>query len=124
MTSHAAVVGREMGKPCVSGCEALKIDYQTEEMRVGERVFKKGDIMTIDGSTGRVMVGEIPMIEPQLSGEFGTLLEWADEIKALGIPANADTPQDAAKDREFGAKGSGFCRTEHMFMAAERLPLV
>ncbi|NLC76892.1 MAG: pyruvate, phosphate dikinase, partial [Clostridia bacterium] len=124
MTSHAAVVARGMGKPCVSGCEALKIDYQAEEMRVGDRVFKKGDIISIDGGTGRVMAGEIPMIEPQLSGEFNTLLEWADEIKTLGIRANADTPQDAAKAREFGAKGIGLCRTEHMFMAADRLPLV
>ena len=124
MTSHAAVVARGMGKPCVSGCEALKIDYQAQELRVGERVFKKGDIISIDGGTGRVIAGKIPMIEPQLSKEFNALLEWADEIKELGIRANADTPHDAAKAREFGAQGIGLCRTEHMFMATDRLPLV
>lgn len=124
MTSHAAVVARGMGKPCVSGCEAIKIDYQAEQFIVGDRVFKKGDVISIDGATGRVMAGEIKMIEPQLSSEFNTLLEWADEIKRLEVRANADTPQDAAKAREFGAKGIGLCRTEHMFMAVDRLPLV
>lgn len=124
MTSHAAVVARGMGKPCVSGCEAIKIDYQAEQFMVGDRVFKKGDVISIDGATGRVMAGEIRMIEPQLSSEFNTLLEWADEVKRLEVRANADTPQDAAKAREFGAKGIGLCRTEHMFMAADRLPLV
>lgn len=124
MTSHAAVVARGMGKPCVCGCEAIKIDYQAEQFTVGDRVFKKGDLISIDGATGRVIAGEIKMIDPQLSDEFSTLLAWADEIKYLGVRANADTPQDAAKAREFGAQGIGLCRTEHMFMAQERLPVV
>lgn len=124
MTSHAAVVARGMGKPCVSGCEAIKIDYAAQEFKVNGRTFKKGDIISIDGGTGRVMAGQIPMIEPQLSDEFNTLLDWADEVKTLGVRTNADTAQDSAKAREFGAKGIGLCRTEHMFMAPERLPSV
>lgn len=124
MTSHAAVVARGMGKPCVSGCEAIKIDYVAQEIKVNGRTFKKGDVLSIDGGTGRVMAGQIPMIEPQLSEEFNVLLGWADEMKAMGVRANADNPQDAAKAREFGAKGIGLCRTEHMFMAPERLPFV
>ena len=124
MTSHAAVVARGMGKPCVSGCEALKIDYGAQEIKVNGRTFKKGDTLSIDGGTGRVMAGQIPMIEPQLSEEFNTLLSWADEIKVLGVRANADNPADSAKAREFGAQGIGLCRTEHMFMAPERLPFV
>ncbi|MGI6453021.1 MAG: pyruvate, phosphate dikinase [Syntrophomonadaceae bacterium] len=124
MTSHAAVVARGMGKPCVCGCEAIKIDLAQRQFSVNGIVVKEGDLITIDGATGRVMLGEVPMIEPALSAEFEKLLEWADEIKQLAVRANADNPQDAAKAREFGAKGIGLCRTEHMFMASERLPIV
>lgn len=124
MTSHAAVVARGMGKPCVCGCEALSIDYKKEEFRVGELVVKKGDIISIDGSTGKVMLGEVPMIDPVLSGEFRELLKWADEIRRLSVRANADTPQDAKLARDFGAEGIGLCRTEHMFMGQDRLPIV
>ncbi|MDD2585839.1 MAG: pyruvate, phosphate dikinase [Syntrophomonadaceae bacterium] len=124
MTSHAAVVARGMGKPCVCGCETVKIDAGLGEFRVNGFVVKKGDIITLDGATGNVMLGEVPMIEPVLSDEFETLLTWANDIKKLAVRANADTPQDAAKARAFGAEGIGLCRTEHMFMAAERLPAV
>ena len=124
MTSHAAVVARGMGKPCVSGCEQIKIDFAVEQFIVGETVIKKGDIITINGSTGDVILGEVPLIAPELSAEFKTLLNWADSFRTLGVRANADTPQDAKKAREFGAKGIGLCRTEHMFMAADRLPFV
>jgi len=124
MTSHAAVVARGMGKPCVCGCEAVKIDAGNGCFSANDVVVKEGDIITIDGATGRVMLGEVPMIEPTLSDEFEKLLQWADETKTLAVRANADTPQDAAKAREFGAEGIGLCRTEHMFMAQERLPIV
>ena len=124
MTSHAAVVARGMGKPCVCGCEAVKIDAVGGCFSANDVVVKEGDIITIDGATGRVMLGEVPMIEPTLSDEFEKLLQWADETKTLAVRANADTPQDAAKAREFGAEGIGLCRTEHMFMAQERLPIV
>ncbi|MDI3534413.1 MAG: pyruvate, orthophosphate dikinase [Thermosediminibacterales bacterium] len=124
MTSHAAVVARGMGKPCVCGCEALKIDISNEEFYVDGRTFRKGDIISIDGSTGNVISGEVPMIDPEMSNEFKKLLEIADEVSSLTVRANADTPEDAAKAREFGAKGIGLCRTEHMFMAQERLPIV
>ncbi|GAB6158086.1 pyruvate, phosphate dikinase [Desulfotomaculum varum] len=124
MTSHAAVVARGMGKPCVCGCEAIKIDYENKQFAVGDIVVKEGDIISIDGSTGQVIMGEVPMIEPELSAEFQKLLQWADEIRTLGVRANADTPEDAAKAREFGAEGIGLTRTEHMFMAQDRLPIV
>lgn len=124
MTSHAAVVARGMGKPCVCGCEAVKIDAANGCFFAGDVVVKEGDIVTIDGATGRVMLGEVPMIEPTLSDEFEKLLQWANDTKTLAVRANADTPQDAAKAREFGAEGIGLCRTEHMFMAQERLPIV
>ena len=124
MTSHAAVVARGMGKPCVCGCEAIKIDPDGHEFTVGDMVVKKGDIISIDGATGNVILGEVPMIEPKLSEEFETLLKWADDVRRIGVRANADTPEDAAKAREFGAEGIGLCRTEHMFMAQDRLPIV
>ena len=124
MTSHAAVVARGMGKPCVSGCEAIRIDYEAQEFHVGSLVVKKGDFISIDGATGRVMLGEVPMIDPELSPEFQELLQWADEIRTLSVRANADTPEDAAKARAFGAEGIGLTRTEHMFMAQDRLPIV
>ncbi|NLT20815.1 MAG: pyruvate, phosphate dikinase [Syntrophomonadaceae bacterium] len=124
MTSHAAVVARGMGKPCVCGCETIKIDMENNLFTVNGHTIKAGDIISIDGATGNVMIGEVPMIEPTLSDEFETLLQWANETKTLAVRANADTPEDAAKAREFGAEGIGLCRTEHMFMAIERLPFV
>lgn len=95
MTSHAAVVARGMGKACICGCESLKIDLKAEQFTVGDTVVRYGDVITIDGSTGEVMLGEVPMIDPELSGEFKTLLEWADEVRDLGVRANADNPADA-----------------------------
>ncbi len=124
MTSHAAVVARGMGKPCVVGCEAISIDLEKEVFTVGNVVVKKGDVITIDGSRGIVILGEVPMVEPSMSPEFRELLSWADEIARLQVWANADTPEDARRAREFGAKGIGLCRTEHMFMAEDRLPAV
>ncbi len=124
MTSHAAVVARGIGKPCVCGCESLKIDFEAETLTVGDKTFSKGSIITIDGTTGNVIAGEVPLLMPTLSDEFKKLLEWADEIRTLGVRANADTPEDAMKAREFGAKGIGLCRTEHMFMGPDRLPIV
>ncbi len=122
MTSHAAVVARGMGKPCVAGCEALHIDLDKGTMTVADQVFKKGDVLSIDGSTGEVFKGLIPTHEPKLSPEFQTLLSWADETRTIGVRANADTPEDARAAREFGAQGIGLCRTEHMFMSQTRLP--
>ncbi|MTI94805.1 MAG: pyruvate, phosphate dikinase [Firmicutes bacterium] len=124
MTSHAAVVARGMGKPCVCGCEALKIDMEMETVTVEGKTLSKGDKLSIDGGTGRVILGEVPLVEPEISSEFSELLDWADEVRKLGIRANADNPEDAAKAREFGAQGIGLCRTEHMFMGPDRLPLV
>ncbi|MEG6520790.1 pyruvate, phosphate dikinase [Desulfotomaculum sp. 1211_IL3151] len=124
MTSHAAVVARGMGKPCVCGCEAIRIDHENKQFMVGKIKVKDGDIVSIDGSTGEVILGEVPMIEPELSNEFQLLLQWADELRTMGVRANADTPEDAAKAREFGAEGIGLTRTEHMFMALDRLPIV
>ncbi|HEY9723419.1 MAG TPA: putative PEP-binding protein, partial [Oscillatoriaceae cyanobacterium] len=124
MTSHAAVVARGMGKPCVAGCESLDVDLRKKEVHVGDRVLREGDVVSINGGTGEVILGEVPMIEPTLSGEFQTLMQWADETRRLGIRTNADTPEDAAKARAFGAEGVGLCRTEHMFMATERLPVM
>ncbi|MGB9810940.1 pyruvate, phosphate dikinase [Dictyoglomus sp.] len=123
MTSHAAVVARGMGKPAVVGCEAIKIDLNKEEFTVGDVVIKKDDIITIDGSTGEVILGEVPMIPPTLSEELKELLSWADEIRKIGVRANADTPEDAQKAFEYGAEGIGLARTEHMFLG-NRLPLV
>lgn len=124
MTSHAAVVARGMGKACICGCEAMKIDLHEKQFRVGETVVKHGEIITIDGGTGEIMLGEIPMIEPELSEEFQLLLAWADEERKIGVRANADNPEDSAKALEFGAGGIGLCRTEHMFMDAARVPIV
>ncbi|MDR1616699.1 MAG: pyruvate, phosphate dikinase [Syntrophomonadaceae bacterium] len=124
MTSHAAVVARGMGKPCVCGCEGINIDYNNRVFTANGVVVKEGDIISIDGATGKVMQGEVALIEPTFSYEFETLLKWADEAKRLQVRANADTPEDAVKARELGAEGIGLCRTEHMFMAQERLPHV
>ena len=124
MTSHAAVVARGMGKSCVCGCEALKIDYQAGTITVNGTIIKENDLISIDGGTGNVMLGQVKLIDPELSGEFQTILAWADEVKRMVVRANADTPTDALKAREFGAGGIGLCRTEHMFMAPDRVPLV
>jgi len=124
MTSHAAVVARGMGKPCVAGCEGLTIDLEQQKIRLGERELAEGDVITIDGGTGEVIVGEVNLVPPQINEDFERLLTWADEFRTLKVRANADTPQDAVKAREFGAEGIGLCRTEHMFMAEERLPIV
>lgn len=124
MTSHAAVVARGMGKACICGCEALKIDVKAKQFTVDEKVVNYGDIITIDGSTGEIMLGEITMIDPELSPEFQLLLTWADQERKMGVRANADTPDDARKSFEFGAGGIGLCRTEHMFMDLSRLPIV
>jgi pyruvate,orthophosphate dikinase len=124
MTSHAAVVARGMGKPCVSGAGALRVDYNAQTMQAGNTVLKRGEVITIDGSTGQVLAGRVPMTEPALSGEFGTLMGWADKVRALGVRANADTPADARLAMKFGAEGIGLCRTEHMFFDEERIQAV
>jgi pyruvate,orthophosphate dikinase len=124
MTSHAAVVARGMGKPCVSGAGALRIDYAAGTMAIAGQLLKRGDIITIDGSTGQVLLGRVPMVEPALSGEFSTLMGWADQVRVLGVRANADTPNDARIALKFGAQGIGLCRTEHMFFDEDRIRAV
>ena len=121
MTSHAAVVARGMGKPCVSGAGALRVDYVSETLTAGTTVLKKGDFITIDGSTGQVLLGRIRMLQPELSGEFATLMGWADKVRRLKVRANAETPNDARQARTFGAEGIGLCRTEHMFFDENRI---
>jgi len=124
MTSHAAVVARGMGKPCVAGCEELSIDLDRRSIRIGAHELSEGDTLTIDGGTGVVIVGAVELVSPQINEDFETILGWADEHRRLQVRANADTPEDAAKAREFGAQGIGLCRTEHMFMANDRLSIV
>ncbi|MER3410715.1 MAG: pyruvate, phosphate dikinase [Thermoleophilia bacterium] len=124
MTSHAAVVARGMGKPCVAGCEALQIDLAGRRAILAGHELREGDVLTIDGGTGRVILGEVPLVPPQINEDFQTILAWADEYRRLRVRANADTPEDAARARELGAEGIGLCRTEHMFMAEERLPVM
>ena len=124
MTSHAAVVARGMGKPCVSGCGSIRIDYGRGTMSLGSRTFKTGDVITIDGSLGQVLAGRMPMIEPEMSGEFGTLMSWADQVRKTGVRVNADTPEDARTAIKFGAEGIGLCRTEHMFFEETRIRTV
>ena len=124
MTSHAAVVARSMGKPCVVGCGAIHIDYERKQFTVGDYVIKEGEWITIDGGQGLVYLGQVPLVEPELSEDFYELLSWADEYRRLGVRANADTPEAAALARSFGAEGIGLCRTERMFNAADRLPIV
>ena len=121
MTSHAAVVARGMGRPCVSGAGTIQIDYKAKNFRVGDREVKEGDIITIDGSTGEVMIGEVTTIKPDISGDFSTIMSWADEARTLKIRTNAETPLDTKVAREFGAEGIGLCRTEHMFFDEERI---
>jgi pyruvate,orthophosphate dikinase len=124
MTSHAAVVARGMGKPCVSGAGALRVDYRAQSMTAGGVTLKKGDILTIDGSSGQVLAGRVPMQEPALAGEFATLMKWADGVRKLKVRANADTPADARAAIKFGAEGIGLCRTEHMFFDEDRIRAV
>jgi pyruvate,orthophosphate dikinase len=124
MTSHAAVVARGMGKPCVSGCGTVRVDYGRGLMTVGNRTFKTGDVITIDGSMGQVLAGRMPMIEPELSGDFNTLMGWADQVRRLKVRTNADTPADARTALKFGTEGIGLCRTEHMFFEETRIRTV
>ncbi|WP_428968668.1 pyruvate, phosphate dikinase [Sphingomonas sp. Xoc002] len=124
MTSHAAVVARGMGRPCVSGAGSLAIDNKAKLLRVGSREVREGDILTLDGSTGEVMVGAVATVQPELAGDFGTLMEWADQVRRLKVRANAETPLDCRTAREFGAEGVGLCRTEHMFFDAARITAV
>ncbi|MCW6535542.1 pyruvate, phosphate dikinase [Sphingomonas lycopersici] len=124
MTSHAAVVARGMGRPCVSGAGALSIDAKAKIARVGGREVREGEIVTIDGTTGEVMAGEVATIQPELAGDFGTLMEWADAVRRLRVRANAETPLDCRTARDFGAEGVGLCRTEHMFFDAARITAV
>ncbi|WP_010183966.1 pyruvate, phosphate dikinase [Sphingomonas sp. PAMC 26605] len=121
MTSHAAVVARGMGRPCVSGAGSISIDAKAGVMRVGTREIREGDMVTIDGTTGEVMAGEVPTVQPELSGDFAALMVWADGVRRLKVRANAETPLDAKVAREFGAEGIGLCRTEHMFFDAQRI---
>ncbi|HTN22693.1 MAG TPA: pyruvate, phosphate dikinase [Solirubrobacteraceae bacterium] len=120
--SHAALVARGMGRPAVTGASALDIDLEAKELRVGETLLRDGDCIAIDGTTGQVTVDDVPLVEPEMTEYFERVLAWCDELRTLGIRANADTPEDAAKARAFGAEGIGLCRTEHMFMAADRQP--
>jgi pyruvate,orthophosphate dikinase len=121
MTSHAAVVARGMGRPCVSGAGQLRIDYESQTVRVGDITISAGDVLTIDGGSGEVMLGAVATIQPKMSEDFGTLMGWADEIRQLGIRTNAETPAEARAAIEFGAEGIGLCRTEHMFFDADRI---
>lgn len=121
MTSHAAVVARGMGKCCVSGCGEIEIDYKKKLFKVNNQIIKQGDFISLDGSSGEVMLGKVPTVEPQLSGDFGTIMKWADEYRTLGVRTNADTPRDAMVARNFGAEGIGLCRTEHMFFEGDRI---
>jgi len=121
MTSHAAVVARGMGRACVAGAGELRIDYASQLLRVRDLELKEGDVITIDGSTGQVMLGEVPTVEPELSGDFATVMDWADRYRSMGVRTNAETPADCRTARQFGAEGVGLCRTEHMFFDAERI---
>jgi len=124
MTSHAAVVARGMGKPCVSGAGSLRVDYRAQTVTAGGTTLKKGDTLTIDGSTGQVLLGKVAMLEPALAGEFATVMQWADGVRKLKVRANADTPADARAAIKFGAEGIGLCRTEHMFFDEDRIRAV
>jgi pyruvate,orthophosphate dikinase len=123
-TSHAAVVARGMGKPCVAGAEGIRVDTEHRQAQVGDKVIHEGDVITIDGATGNVYLGEIPTVEPEFSEHLHTMLGWADEVSRLDVRANSDVPDEAQKARDFGAKGIGLCRTERMFNDPDRLPIV
>ena len=124
MTSHAAVVARGMGKCCVAGCSAILVDEEAKTMKVGDETYVEGDFISINGGDGNVYEGVIKTVEPEMSGDFGTLMEWADEIRELKVRTNADNPRDAKQALEFGAEGIGLCRTEHMFFEEERIPAI
>lgn len=124
MTSHAAVVARGMGKPCVAGCAELTIDLDARAIRLGGLELKEGDVLTVDGGKGEVIAGPVPLVSPQINEDFETILEWADNLRVLRVRANADSPEDAAKSRAFGAEGIGLCRTEHMFLGEDRVAVV
>src|ERR1700712_6928 len=121
MTSHAAVVARGMGRPCVAGAGGISVDYNSQVLAAGGKFIRAGEVITLDGATGEVFVGSVAMIEPAMSGDFGTLMEWADSCRRMGVRANAETPMDAETARKFGAEGIGLCRTEHMFFDPERI---
>ncbi len=121
MTSHAAVVARGWGRPCITGASAVRIDLASETMSIGDVTLKKGDLITIDGSTGEVIEGKVPMHQPELTGDFALLMSWADAVRRMKVRANADVPRDAAQARKFGAEGIGLCRTEHMFFEGDRI---
>ncbi|HWP28635.1 MAG TPA: putative PEP-binding protein, partial [Chloroflexota bacterium] len=118
---HAAVVARGMGRPCVAGAGGIVVDYAAQTLSSGRQVIRAGETVTLDGTTGEVFVGSVAMIEPQLSGDFATLMEWADQVRRLKVRTNAETPADAETARRFGAEGIGLCRTEHMFFDPERI---
>ncbi|TRW28370.1 pyruvate, phosphate dikinase [Criibacterium bergeronii] len=124
MTSHAAVVARGMGKCCVAGCSEARVDEISKTMRIGDKVYKEGDVLSLDGSTGSVYDGEVAKAEPELTGDFGQFMDYVNEIKKLGVYTNADTPRDAKQAVKFGAEGIGLCRTEHMFFDEKRIPAV
>ena len=124
MTSHAAVVARGMGKCCVSGCSEIKVDEAAKTLGIGEYTFKEGDYISLDGTAGEVLKGEVKTVPPELSGDFGTIMGWADEIRSLKVRTNADNPRDAKQAVDFGAEGIGLCRTEHMFFEEERIPAI
>jgi len=124
LTSHAAVVARGMGKPCVTGCEGLSVDTKARTIELGGHELREGDLITIDGATGDVMLGAAPLVPPRINDDFSRILTWADEVRRLRVRTNADSPGDAAKAREFGAEGIGLCRTEHMFQDEDRLELM
>jgi pyruvate,orthophosphate dikinase len=124
MTSHAAVVARGMGKCCVAGCEAARVNEAKKQLQIGKLIIKEKEVITLNGSTGEVIVGSVPTIEPELSGEFAEFMAWADQVRKLKVRTNADIPRDAIQARKYGAEGIGLCRTEHMFFAEDRLPIV
>lgn len=124
MTSHAAVVCRGMGKPCVAGCSSVRVDAKTNQFFCGDTVIKKGDTICINGTTGEVILGDVELKEPEMSPEFGEFMEWVDRLRTLKVRANADTPEDAKVGRDFGAQGIGLCRTEHMFFEKDRIPKI
>src|SRR6202030_194419 len=124
MTSHAAVVARGMGKSCVAGVSALEIDYGAGTLSANGAVVRRGEYITLDGSAGEVIEGRVPTVDPEMPSYFKKFLSWADAVRRLGVRANADTPNDAKVARDFGAEGIGLCRTEHMFMAQDRLPVM
>ena len=121
MTSHAAVVARGMGRPCVSGSSEITIDYEQKIFKTGDEIIKEGEIITIDGSSGKVMKGLVPTVQPEISGYFSKIMGWADEFRKLKVRTNAETENDSKTAREFGAEGIGLCRTEHMFFDEERI---